>query len=65
MRHAKGTYWLCIGKNKYRKLYTGDWVNNKKEGSGIYFYKDGSCYDGYINSKLVPGKILSVMEKDL
>jgi len=45
-RHGKGTYWVCIGKNKYRKLYTGDWNENKKEGSGIYFYKDGSCYDG-------------------
>lgn len=50
MRNGKGTYWLCIGKNKYRKLYTGDWFENKKEGQGIYFYKDGSCYDGYIKS---------------
>lgn len=52
MRHGKGTYWLCIGKNKYRKLYTGDWFENKKEGKGIFFYKDGGCYDGsWKNSK--------------
>ena len=52
LRNGKGTYWLCIGKNKYRKLYTGDWKNNQKEGHGIYFYKDGSCYDGeWKNSK--------------
>lgn len=52
LRNGKGTYWVCIGKNKYRKLYTGDWKNNKKEGNGIYFYKDGSCYDGcWKNSK--------------
>ena len=52
MRHGKGTYWLCIGKNKYRKFYTGDWFENKKEGKGIYFYKDGGCYDGnWKNSK--------------
>lgn len=46
LKHGKGTYWVCIGKNKYRKLYTGDWYENKKDGNGIYFYKDGSCYDG-------------------
>lgn len=46
MRHGKGTYWICIGKNKYRKLFTGDWFENKKDGHGIYFYKDGSCFDG-------------------
>jgi hypothetical protein len=46
MRHGKGTYWVCIGKNKYRKLYTGDWFENKKDGQGIFFYNDGSCYDG-------------------
>lgn len=52
MRHGKGTYWLCIGKNKYRKFYTGDWFENKKEGKGIFFYKDGGCYDGnWKNSK--------------
>jgi hypothetical protein len=46
MRHGKGTYWVCIGKNKYRKLYTGDWHENKKDGHGIFFYTDGSCFDG-------------------
>lgn len=52
MRHGKGTYWLSIGKNKYRKFYTGDWFENKKEGKGIFFYKDGGCYDGnWKNSK--------------
>lgn len=52
MRHGKGTYWLCIGKDKYRKFYTGDWYENKKEGKGIFFYKDGGCYDGnWKNSK--------------
>lgn len=52
MRHGKGTYWLCIGKNAYRKLFTGDWFENKKEGKGIFFYNDGGCYDGeWKNSK--------------
>ena len=46
MRNEKGTYWICIGRNKYRKLYTGEWFENKKDGQGIFFYKDGSCYDG-------------------
>ena len=65
MRHGKGTYWICIGKNKYRKLFTGDWFENKKDGHGIYFYKDGSCYDGYILLlfTLELGKTVKEMEK--
>lgn len=57
MRNEKGTYWICIGKNKYRKLYTGEWFENKKDGQGIFFYKDGSCYDGYSDINEVSGKI--------
>ena len=60
LRNGKGTYWLCIGKNKYRKLYTGDWKNNKKEGHGIYFYKDGSCYDGLWKNNKRDGKGLMI-----
>jgi hypothetical protein len=60
MRHGKGTYWLCIGKNKYRKLYTGDWYENNKEGHGIYFYKDGSCYDGSWKNSKRDGKGLMI-----
>jgi len=68
MRDGKGTYWTCIGKNKYRKLYTGDWYKNKKEGQGIFFYKDGSCYDGldinFKNKNLETGKIRKETERD-
>ena len=60
LRNGKGTYWLCIGKNKYRKLYTGDWKNNKKEGHGIFFYKDGSCYDGLWKNNKRDGKGLMI-----
>ena len=60
LRNGKGTYWLCIGKNKYRKLYTGDWKNNQKEGHGIYFYKDGSCYDGEWKNSKRDGKGLMI-----
>ena len=60
LRNGKGTYWLCIGKNKYRKLYTGDWKNNQKEGQGIYFYKDGSCYDGEWKNSKRDGKGLMI-----
>ena len=60
LRNGKGTYWLCIGKNKYRKLYTGDWKNNQKEGHGIYVYKDGSCYDGEWKNSKRDGKGLMI-----
>ena len=64
LRNGKGTYWLCIGKNKYRKLYTGDWKNNKKEGHGIYFYKDGSCYDGQWKNNKREGKGLMIYSNE-
>jgi len=60
MRHGKGTYWVCIGKNKYRKLFTGDWFENNKDGQGIYFYKDGSCYDGTWKNSKRDGKGLMI-----
>lgn len=60
LRNGKGTYWLCIGRNKYRKLYSGDWKNNQKEGNGIYFYKDGSCYDGEWKNSKRDGKGLMI-----
>lgn len=60
MRHGKGTYWLCIGKNKYRKLYTGDWFKNKKEGKGIFFFNDGGCYDGSWKNSKRDGKGLMI-----
>ena len=64
LRNGKGTYWLCIGKNKYRKLYTGDWKNNQKEGHGIYFYKDGSCYDGEWKNSKRDGKGLMIYSNE-
>lgn len=60
MRDGKGTYWVCIGKNKYRKLFTGDWFQNQKHGQGIYFYKDGSCYDGTWKNSKREGKGLMI-----
>lgn len=66
LRDGKGTYWICIGKNKFRKLYTGDWKNNQKEGHGIYFYKDGSCYEGeWKNSKKNGKGVMMYANKDI
>jgi hypothetical protein len=31
---------------KLRKVYAGEWVNDKREGKGTYFYDDGGWYDG-------------------
>ena len=32
--------------------YEGEWRNDKKEGKGIYYYKDGNIYEGdYRNDK--------------
>ena len=28
--------------------YTGEWLDDKMEGFGIYTYKDGTKYEGYL-----------------
>ncbi|KAJ3321643.1 hypothetical protein HDU76_014060 [Blyttiomyces sp. JEL0837] len=30
-----------------RKVYAGEWRNDKREGLGTYFYDDGGWYEGY------------------
>ena len=38
-------------KKNIRNFYVGSFVNNKREGFGLHFYSDGSCYIGdWINS---------------
>jgi hypothetical protein len=29
-----------------RKVYAGEWQDDQKSGSGIYFYENGDIYDG-------------------
>jgi hypothetical protein len=29
-----------------RKVYAGQWRNDKREGTGTYFFTDGSWYEG-------------------
>ena len=29
-----------------RKVYAGEWKNDKREGFGTYYYDDGGCYEG-------------------
>ncbi|KAL4490320.1 hypothetical protein ABPG72_004359 [Tetrahymena utriculariae] len=46
VRNGQGTFWVCEGKNKLRREYTGDWVDDKKTGKGTMFYNNGDRYDG-------------------
>ena len=36
--------------------FKGKIVNNKKEGKGTYYYKDGSVYDGDFHNDLMEGQ---------
>lgn len=42
LRHGQGTYQY---DNKFFK-YTGDWVDGKKHGHGVFFLGDGGTYEG-------------------
>lgn len=41
-RHGKGCLYYASGNS-----YNGDWVNNKREGKGVYQSKDGELYEVY------------------
>ena len=41
-RHGKGCLYYASGNS-----YNGDWVNNKREGKGVYQSKDGDLYEVY------------------
>ncbi|NXA52244.1 R10B2 protein, partial [Nothocercus julius] len=42
-RHGKGTIYY---NQEHTSWYSGDWVNNSKEGWGIRRYKSGNTYEG-------------------
>ena len=53
MRNGNGTYWVVQNKKysltssrRLRREYTGEWLNDKKEGKGAFFYGTGDRYDG-------------------
>jgi len=37
---------IIIEFNRLRREYTGEWINDKKEGKGAFFYQGGDRYDG-------------------
>ena len=37
-------------------MYEGDWINNKREGYGIYYQKNGEYYKGHWKSGLTYGE---------
>jgi len=39
-------FYKMLMKYRLRREYTGEWVNDKKEGKGAFFYKNGDRYDG-------------------
>ncbi|CAI2378864.1 unnamed protein product [Moneuplotes crassus] len=45
LKHGRGTYEWNSGDGKGAR-YVGDWVNDKKEGYGIYYYANGDKYEG-------------------
>jgi len=50
--HGTGTY---VFKNKFFK-FQGDWVEGKKHGHGILFFKDGGSYEGEFRDDEIMGQ---------
>jgi len=43
-------------KGRLRREYTGEWMNDKREGRGAFFYKNGDRYDGLWVNDLAQGE---------
>nr|XP_013806363.1 PREDICTED: radial spoke head 10 homolog B2-like [Apteryx mantelli mantelli] len=52
-RHGKGTIYY---NREQTSWYSGDWVNNNKEGWGIRCYKSGNIYEGQWEKNVRHGK---------
>ncbi|XP_062444682.1 radial spoke head 10 homolog B-like isoform X1 [Rhea pennata] len=52
-RHGKGTIYYNRGRTSW---YSGDWVNNNKEGWGVRRYKSGNIYEGQWKKNVRHGK---------
>lgn len=44
LRHGLGTLWSKRKDGNWRKVYTGGWLEGKKEGQGVYLYENGDIY---------------------
>lgn len=47
MRQGQGTLWVPDEKKNLRRRYTGDWVKDKKQGTGTMFFANEDRYDGF------------------
>ncbi|XP_069725948.1 radial spoke head 10 homolog B2-like [Phaenicophaeus curvirostris] len=52
-RHGKGTVYY---NQEYTSWYSGDWVNNVREGWGIRCYESGNIYEGQWEKNVRHGK---------
>ncbi|XP_004945158.1 radial spoke head 10 homolog B isoform X2 [Gallus gallus] len=52
-RHGKGTIYY---DQEHMSWYSGDWVDNVKEGWGIRCYKSGNTYEGHWEKNVRHGK---------
>jgi hypothetical protein len=41
--------WRWTRYNDNGSCYVGDWRNDKKNGTGLYYTSDGSRYDGCVS----------------
>ncbi|XP_009948940.1 PREDICTED: radial spoke head 10 homolog B2-like [Leptosomus discolor] len=52
-RHGKGTIYYNL---EHTSWYSGDWVNNVKDGWGMRCYKSGNIYEGHWEKNVRHGK---------
>jgi hypothetical protein len=56
LMNGQGTLWVLDEKKNLRRRYTGDWVNDKKEGRGTMFFNNEDRYDGFWKDNLQFGE---------
>jgi hypothetical protein len=55
LRNGGGTLYFYKLAADLGDLYEGNWVNDKMEGKGIYYYSNGERYEGELKSDKVNG----------
>jgi len=55
-REGRGEFFVKSKDDTLRMVYSGSWLNDMKEGVGVWYGADGSRYEGHFHANLPHGE---------